>query len=288
MNGAGTQVYLNGEFLPLEQARVSVMDRGFLFGDGVYEVIPAYGGKPFRLEEHLARLDNSLAEIRMRPPLDRAAWAEILDRLTAQFPGRDQSIYLQVTRGPADERNHVIPATVTPTLFVMTSLLTPPPADMEARGIAAITLDDIRWRLCHIKAITLLANVLLKEDARERGATEAILVRDGFATEGAASNLFLVEGESITTPPKSRHLLPGITRDLVLELARDDGLTCREETIAVDRLAGADEIWMTSSTREIMPVVLLDGKPVGKGVPGPVFRAIDSLYAGYKERIRAS
>ena len=288
MNGAGTQVYLNGEFLPLEQARVSVMDRGFLFGDGVYEVIPAYGGKQFRLEEHLARLDNSLAEIRMRPPLDRAAWAGILDRLTAQFPGQDQSIYLQVTRGPADERNHVIPKTVTPTLFVMTSLLTPPPADMEARGIAAITLDDIRWRLCHIKAITLLANVLLKEDARERGATEAILVRDGFATEGAASNLFLVEGASIATPPKSRHLLPGITRDLVLELARDDGLTCREEAIALDRLAGADEIWMTSSTREIMPVVLLDGKPVGKGVPGPMFRAIDSLYARYKERIRAS
>ncbi len=288
MNGAGTQVYLNGEFLPLEQARVSVMDRGFLFGDGVYEVIPAYGGKPFRLEEHLARLDNSLAEIRMGPPLDHAGWTVILGRLTAQFPGRDQSLYLQVTRGPADERNHVIPATVTPTLFAMTSLLTPPPADIEARGIAAITLDDIRWRLCHIKAITLLANVLLKEDARERGATEAILVRDGFATEGAASNLFLVEGESIATPPKSRHLLPGITRDLVLELARDGGLTCREEAIAADRLAGADEIWMTSSTREIMPVVLLDGKRVGNGVPGRMFRAIDSLYARYKQGIRAS
>ena len=288
MSTVKTNVYLDGEFLPLEAARISVMDRGFLFGDGVYEVIPAYGGRLFRLHEHLARLDNSLAEIRITPTLKADEWGRILDKLTSQLPGQDQSIYLQVTRGPSSERNHNIPEVVTPTIFAMTTPLAPPDPDMASRGIAAITLDDIRWRLCNIKAITLLANVLLKDDARRHGATEAILIREGRATEGAASNLFVIEGGTIATPPKSRYLLPGITRDLVLELARDAGIPFREEEIEAGRLASADEIWLTSSTREIMPVTRLDDRPVGNGIPGPMYERLNRLYAGYKAELKRS
>ena len=288
MNTVRPNVYLDGQFLPLESARVSVMDRGFLFGDGVYEVIPAYGGRLFRLHEHLARLDNSLKEIRITPPLRAEEWGQILSELTSQLPGQDQSVYLQVTRGPSGERNHNIPDAVTPTIFAMTTPLGPPDPDMAVRGIAAITLDDIRWRLCNIKAITLLANVLLKDEARQRGAVEAILIREGRATEGAASNLFVIEDGMIATPPKSRYLLPGITRDLVLELARDAEIPFREEEITADRLSSADEIWLTSSTREIMPVTRLDGHPVGKGIPGPMYQTLNRLYAGYKERIKRS
>ena len=288
MSDSKRNVYLNGEFLPLEAARISVMDRGFLFGDGVYEVIPAYAGKLLRLHEHLKRLENSLAGIRMSSPLERQVWEQILGELTSQFPGKDQSIYLQVTRGPADERNHNIPDVVTPTVFAMTSLMSPADPEIAAHGISAVTLDDIRWRLCNIKAITLLANVLLKQAAKDKQAAEAILIREGQATEGAASNLFVIESGIISTPPKSRHLLPGITRDLVLELARHSEIPVREEAIAEERLLSADEVWLTSSTREIMPVTTIDGRPVGDGVPGPMFVRLNRLYADYKALIKRS
>jgi D-alanine transaminase len=286
MSDSKHNVYLNGEFLPLEAARISVMDRGFLFGDGVYEVIPVYAGKLLRLREHLARLENSLAEIRMSNPLELGEWEQLLEKLTSQFPGKDQSVYLQVTRGPAEERNHNIPDAVTPTIFAMTSLMSAADPSVATQGIAAVTLDDIRWRLCNIKAITLLANVLLKQEAMDRKAAEAILVRDGWATEGAASNLFIVEGETISTPPKSRHLLPGITRDLVLELAQRARIPVCEEEIKEERLLAADEVWLTSSTREIMPVTQINGRPIGKGVPGPMFARLNRLYADYKEAIK--
>ncbi len=191
---ADSLVYLNGQFLPMAEARVPVMDRGFLFGDSVYEVIPVYGGHLFRLDHHLDRLDNSLAAIEMANPVSRPAWKELLGRLVAQRPGEDQSVYLQVTRGPAEKRDHAIPPMVSPTVFAMTNPLAPIDPAVAEQGIAAITLPDLRWLRCDIKATTLLANVLARQRAKEQGAMEAILLRDGLALEGAASNLFVVKG----------------------------------------------------------------------------------------------
>jgi D-alanine transaminase len=275
-------VYLNGSFVPLEEARISVLDRGFLFGDGVYEVIPIYGGRPLRLEEHLRRLENSLRGIRMAPPLQQAEWEAIFMRLVQGK--HDQAIYLQVTRGVAPRRDHAIPEEVSPTVFAMCSPITP----SSVSGIRAITLDDIRWQWCHIKAITLLPNVLLRQTAADRDCGEAILVRNGYVTEGTASNVFAVIGGIIVTPPKSAELLPGVTRDLVLELAQADGLATRERAISLPELRRAEEIWVTSSTREILPVVELDGQKVGSGQPGPLGERIIALYQGFKQRLQAA
>ena len=280
MELGSSPVYLNGTFVPLSEAKVSVMDRGFLFGDGVYEVIPVYGGRPLRLAEHLTRLANSLAAIRMPPPLDNAEWAAIFDRLIQGT--HDQSIYLQVTRGAAPKRDHAIPPGIEPTVFAMCTPIAPLPTE----GIRAVTVDDIRWLRCDIKAITLLANVLLKQDAIDRDATEAVLVRDGFAVEGAASNLFALIDGTLVTPPKGRELLPGVTRDLVLELALEHGIAATERPIALAELRTAPEIWLTSSTREIMPVIELDGIPVGAGAPGELWAAVHGHYRTYKEKLR--
>ncbi len=279
-------VYLNGSFLPADEARVSVLDRGFLFGDGVYEVVPAYGGHLLRLPHHLQRLAQSLAGIRLPNPLDDEAWRAMLEELVARNGGGDQSVYLQVTRGVADRRDHAFPSDVVPTLFAMSTPMAPPAAEQYESGFKAVTLEDIRWQHCNIKAITLLPNVLLRQEAIDRGAAEAILVRDGLATEGAASNLFVVEGDTLITPPTGPQLLPGITRDLVLELARANAIPAREEEIPEGRLRGADEVWLTSSTREIVPVTSLDDSPVGLGRPGPVWRRMRELYQTYKERVR--
>ncbi|WP_041069974.1 D-amino acid aminotransferase [Thiolapillus brandeum] len=279
-------LYLNGEFIPEDQARVSVMDRGFLFGDGVYEVIPAYAGLPFRLREHLDRLNNSLAAIRMTPPLDHEQWSQILHRLLQQRGSEDQQIYLQITRGAYGKRLHAIPEQVQPTLMAMASPINRRDPELVARGMSVITLEDIRWQRCDIKAITLLANILAQSQAREEGADEAILVRDGLANEGTASNLFMVKEGLVITPPKSTHLLPGITRDLVLELAMEDGIPYAEASISADELESADEIWITSSTKEVMPVTRLNGKPVANGLPGPMWERMDALYAACKERLR--
>ena len=279
-------VYLNGEYLPAGEACVSVFDRGFLFGDGVYEVIPAYGGRLFRLEAHLHRLGNSLSAIRIENPFDHTEWQEILETLLQQHGGSDQAVYLQITRGVSPKRDHAFPDGIRPTVFASASPVPPAAKDARDNGISAITLDDIRWQMCHIKAITLLPNVLLKQQAREAGSDEAILIRDGEATEGAASNLFIVEEDRLVTPPTGPCLLPGITRDLVLELARANDVPCREEAISRERLAHADEVWLTSSTREIMPVCQLDGRPVGLGRPGPVWRRLRALYQDYKEKVR--
>ena len=279
-------IYLDGEYLPLEQARVSVLDRGFLFGDGVYEVIPAYGGTPFRLKEHLRRLDHSLAAIRMGPPLKHAQWLAIFTRLLDQLGEADQQIYLQVTRGAYDRRLHAIPEEVRPTVLVMAGPLSQRDPELVRQGMSVVTLEDIRWQRCDIKAITLLANILAQQEARDQGAQEALLVRDGLVTEGTASNFFLVKDGLILTPPKSNHLLPGITRDLVLELAMDAGLPCAEAGIRVEDLEQADEIWITSSTKEVMPVTRLDGRPVANGRPGPMWERMNGLYAACKTRLR--
>lgn len=278
-------VYLNGCFLPIEQAQVSVLDRGFIFGDGVYEVIPAYGGHPLRLKHHLQRLQNSLDSIRLKNPNNDDEWSSIVTSVIEKNDGADQYIYLQVTRGVA-KRDHGFPGDTKPTVFVMSSPLLPVNEELLTNGVSAITLDDIRWRYCSIKTTALLPNVLLRQQAVEQDAAEAILVRDGEVTEGAASNLFIVLNGVIITPPKSNLLLPGITRDLVVELARHHGLTCEERSITADELKMAEEIWVTSSTKEILPVTILDGHPVGSGKPGEVWQQMISFYQENKQRLR--
>jgi D-alanine transaminase len=280
-------VYLNGEFLPLCEARISVLDRGFLFGDGVYEVIPAYGGRPFRLAEHLQRLRRSLDAIRLSNPHSDENWRHLLQELLARNPGDDQGIYLQITRGAAPKRDHAIPTGVAPTVFAMCSPILPPSPRIAAEGIGAISREDSRWLRCDIKAITLLANVLLRQQAADENALEAILIRDGQVTEGAASNLFLVRGGCIATPPKSQLLLAGITRDLVLELARAQGLPWEERPIAAAELDQAEEIWLSSSTRELLPVTRLNGQAVANGRPGPIWQRMNGYYQDYKARLRA-
>jgi D-alanine transaminase len=278
-------VYLNGDFLPIEQAHVSVLDRGFIFGDGVYEVIPAYGGHPLRLKHHLQRLQNSLDAIRLNNPRSEEEWSAIITSLIEQNEGEDQYIYLQVTRGVA-KRDHRFPDGNSPTVFVMSSPLLPVDSELLKQGVSAITLDDIRWRYCSIKTTALLPNVLLRQQAVEKDAAEAILVRDDEVTEGAASNLFIVLNGVIITPPKSNLLLPGITRDLVVELAQHHQLPCEEHSISADELKQAEEIWVTSSTKEILPITTLDGKPVGNGQPGSIWQKMFQFYQENKQRLR--
>jgi D-alanine transaminase len=278
--------YLNGTFLPLDQAQVSVMDRGFLFGDGIYEVIPVYNGKLFRLAHHLRRLQNSLDGVRIGNPLTDSEWTEVLAGLVARNAGSEQAIYLQVTRGVAAKRDHAFPVDIRPTVFAMS---TPAPAVLDIaseRGIKAVTLPDIRWQQCDIKAITLLPNVLLRQQAIDADTAEAILIKNGYATEGAASNIFIVHNGVLITPPKGPSLLPGITRDLVLELAAANGIPFREAGITEQTLGQAEEIWVTSSTREISPVTHLNDSMVGNGQPGPFWQRMIRLYQDYKEALR--
>ena len=268
-----------------------VLDRGFIFGDGVYEVIPVFGAHPFRLDEHLRRLENSLDEVRIPNPHTRAQWAVLVQGLIDENGGGDQSLYLQVTRGPA-ARDHALPKKTVPTVFAMSNPLRTPAVETLKEGIKAIILDDIRWARCHIKAISLLPNILLRQTALDADAAEAILIRDGYATEGAASNLFAVfdkkSGGVLVTPPKGPRLLPGITRDVILELAETHGIAHREADIRREDLAHASEIWVTSSTKEILPVTTLDGEPVGEGRPGPVFQKMYTLYQTNKPRLQDS
>lgn len=277
-------VYLNGEFLPLGEARVSVLDRGFLFGDGVYEVIPVYAGRLFRLEQHLRRLAQSLAAIRLANPLPPAQWHAMLGELVQRNGGGDQSLYLQVTRGAA-RRDLAFPPETTPTLFAMSTPVALETGEAEA-GIAALVVADIRWQLCNIKAITLLPSVLLRQQAIEQGAQEAIMLRDGRLTEGAASNVFIVRHDTVITPPHSAHLLPGITRDLVVELCRAHAIPCVEREVSETELRGAQEVWITSSPKGVIPVVRLDHAVVGDGQPGPLWRRVSQLYRRYQQAFR--
>ena len=278
--------YLNGDFQPLQEARVSVLDRGFLFGDGIYEVIPVYGGRLFRLSRHLARLRNSLDGVRIGNPLTDAQWETLLTELVTRNGGGDQAVYLKVTRGADSRRDHAFPTGIAPTVFAMSSPLPVPRDPGSVSGVAAITLADIRWKLCNIKAITLLPNVLMRQQAIDAGSVEAILINDGYAIEGAASNLFLVRHGVILTPPLSNALLPGITRGLILELAAGNAMPYREAAIPETDLHAADEIWLTSSTREISPVILLDDRPVGDGRPGPQWQKMMGLYQDYTAAVR--
>lgn len=274
-------IYLNGQYLPIADAKISVMDRGFLFGDGVYEVIPVYAGKLFRLQDHLDRLDNSLNSIRLANPHNHEQWGNLLSPLLK--PGIDQSVYLQVTRGVAPKRDHAFPQDISPTVFAMVSGINP--HIDEHNGPKAISLDDIRWKMCDTKAVTLLANVLLRQTAVERGCVESILFKDGLLTEGAASNVFAVVNGILVTPPKSPAILPGITRDVILEIAEKNNIPhCQQEITKTDVL-NASEVWITSSTREIIPIVELDGKIIGDGIPGPVWKSFFKLFQDYKKSL---
>lgn len=281
MTSSARIAYLNGDFLPIDQARISPLDRGFIFGDGVYEVIPVYSGVPFRLEEHLRRLTDSLDAIHIRQPLSDGDWQQLIKRLIERNGGGDQSLYLQITRGVA-ERDHAFPAATAPTVFAMSKPLPTP----QQSPVKAITLEDVRWQWCHIKATALLANLLLRQQAIEAGCHEAILIRNGWLTEGAASNVFIVKAGKIKTPAKSQAILPGITRDVIVEIGQRHGLDIEETNISQQELLDADEIWITSSTKELAPVVELDGRAVGNGQPGPVCKQLQSLFDDFKMQLR--
>lgn len=280
--------YLNGVFLPLADAKVSALDRGFVFGDGVYEIVPVYSGKPFRLDEHLRRLQASLDGIRLANPHGIAEWRERILQLVAQQDFADQSVCIQVTRGaPASAplRDHPFPKDVPPTVFMFAQpLVTASPAQ-KAAGARAVTAVDNRWLRCNIKAISLLANVLLRQQAVDADCAETVLLRDGFLTEGAASNIFVVKDGVLRSPPPSNLMLTGITYDVVLELAAAHGIPHELRAIPEAEVRNADELWMTSSTREIMPIVQLDDAPVGAGVPGSLAQRMDRLYQTFKQEV---
>ena len=286
MNDTTNTVYLNGEYLPVEQAKVSVLDRGFLYGDGVYEVIPVFGGRPLRLQQHLTRLDNSLGRISLDNPLSDDQWRQVFDNLLTSNPGDDRAIYLQVSRGVYPKRDLSIKQDYPATVFVMVMPVSKPDVARVSRGIAAITVEDFRWQACDIKSTSLVANVMLKQQAAAAGVEDAILVRGGRVTEGTASNVFIVRDGVLITPPLGSQLLSGITRDLVIEIAATANILIEERDLREDELFAADEIWMTSSTREIAPVIMLNGEQVGDGSPGPVWQKVMALYQQCKDDLK--
>jgi len=277
-----TLCYLNGEYLPLARASVSVLDRGFVFGDGVYEVLPVYGRRIFRFDEHMQRLERSLGKIRIANPLARGQWLERCRRLVAAQPADDQLIYVQVTRGVA-LRDHAMPAGLAPTVFLMTSPMRPPTAEQRHHGVACVSARDFRWERGDIKTVSLLPAVLARQMSADHGAAETILFRDGFLTEASASNVWVVHEGALLGPPKSEHLLEGIRYDLLRELCEEEGIAYNLRPIPEADVSAADELLLSSATKEILPVTTLDGDPVGhgalRGKPGPVYAR---LYAAYQ------
>ncbi len=286
MNNSENIVYLNGHFLPAEQATISVMDRGFLFGDGVYEVIPVFGNKLLRLEEHLHRLQNSLRRISLPNPHSNDEWSKIFSDLLAKNAGEDRAVYLQISRGVYEKRDLAIRPEYASTIFAMVLHVTPPDIEVVSAGISVITVNDFRWGACDIKSTSLVANVMLRHQASEANVDDAILIRNGMVSEGTASNVFIVKDDVLITPPVGRELLPGITRDLVIEIAKNNTILVEERGIREAELFDADEIWMTSSTREIAPVISLNGEMVASGVAGPMWKRVMDLYQQYKQQLR--
>ena len=278
-------IYLNGEFMPISEAKVSVMDRGFLFGDGVYEVIPVYSKKPFRLAEHLKRLQASLDGIQLGNPHSEAQWTTLIGRIIEAADYPDQQVYLQITRGADDKRNHAFPKVVRPTVFMMSEPLLPPPQELREQGIAAVSAADNRWLRCDLKSISLLANCLLRQRAVEAGCAETLLFRDGFLSEGAASNIFVVNNGVLLAPTKNHLMLAGITYDVILELAQAHSLKHEVRDILEAEVRAASELWMTSSTKEVLPIVSLDGRPIGNGKPGQVFEQMYGWYQAFKQSV---
>ena len=277
-------IYLNGEFMPLAEARIPVLDRGFIFGDGVYEVIPVYSRHPFRLAEHLKRLQHSLAGIRLTNPMPDTEWTTLIHDIVARNQGDDQSIYLQITRGVA-RRTHEFPQDVKPTVFMMSTPLVTPPREQVENGVACITATDFSWLKCDVKSVSLLGNCLLKQMAVDAGVAEVVMFRDGCLTEAAASNVLIVRDDVLLAPPKSHLILPGITYDVVLEIAGANRIPLESRVISEQEVRTAQEIWLTSSTKEVLAVTMLDGHVVGDGKPGAVFRRMHALYQDYKQTV---
>lgn len=277
--------YLNGAFLPLKEARVSPLDRAFLYADSVYEVLPVYRGRPFRLAHHCARLNRSLREIRMAPPHSDAEWADIIGGLANRNGGGDLYVYVQVTRGAEYGRNHQIPSGIAPTIF---GFAAPLPANTDAlltEGMSAITIEDLRWGRCDIKSTALLPNVLAKQDATDANVNEAILIRDGLMMEGSSTTIHVIRDGTLCVPPDSRRVLPGTTRNVVLELAQRAGIPERWTEISKEDLFAADEVWLGAATREVIAVTRIDGRAIGSGKPGPLWRKVYDLFQGYKQEL---
>ena len=275
-------VYLNGAITPLSQAMVPVLDRGFIFGDGIYEVIPIYDRKPFRGAQHLARLLRSLESIGIANPHDTAGWNALIDKVVSANGLADQMVYIQVTRGVA-KRSHAFPADAVPTVFIMSNPLVPPDAVARANGVACVTMEDNRWLHCQIKSTSLLGNVLAAQNAAENKVVESILFRGGYLTEGSSSNVWIVKNGKLSAPPKDNLILEGIRYGLMEELCADAGIEFSSRKITRDEVFRADEIMLTSASKEILPVVTLDGKTIGTGSPGPIFA---TLYAEYQKAKR--
>ena len=278
-------VYLNGKFLPLDEAKISVLDRGFIYGDGVYEVVPVYQRQPYRLRPHLIRLQHSLDGIRLANPHREAEWEAIIHKLIAMQPFDDQGVYLQVTRGAA-KRDHAFPPDAIPTVFLMSNPLPVLSREQIEGGVAVVTAADERWLRCDLKTISLLGNVLARQFAVDRGAVETVMFRDGHLTEASASNVLIVKGGTIFAPPKDNLILPGITYDAALELARQGGLPFAIRPVTKEEALSADEMWLSSSTKEVLAVSTLDGRPFASGKPGPVYRRMYALFQESKPKPR--
>jgi D-alanine transaminase len=277
--------YLNGDYLPLAEARVSPLDRAFLFGDAVYEVLPVYASRPFRVREHLDRLNRSLASIRMSAPLSHADWAQLCQELIARNSARDAYLYLQVTRGAEFGRNHAWPEDLKPTLFAYVTALEPVSPSFLEQGVSAVTAADTRWARRDIKSTALLANILLKKLSADAGAFETIMLENGELTEGSSTTVHVVKGGVIHTPPNGHHILPGTTRDVVTELAARLSVRCESGRVAEATLRAADEIWLAFATRGVLPVTTLDGAAVGGGKPGPIFKRMSAAFADYTREL---
>jgi D-alanine transaminase len=277
--------YLNGTRLPLEDARISPLDRGFLYSDGAYEVMPVYGGRPFRFEAHRERMTRSLAEIRMSDPHTPGQWREILGTLIAANGGGEQYVYWQVTRGAENGRNHAPLPDIPRTVFAFCAPFPAlPPALLES-GMACVSAEDTCWARCDIKSVSLLANVLLRQLAVDANAAETILLRGGELMEASSSAVHVVVRGEVRTPPRSLRILPGTTRSVVEEMAARAGIPCRSVPVSESEMRGADEIWLSSATREVVPVTTLDGRPVGSGKPGSLWRRVYDELQGYKREL---
>ncbi len=276
-------VFLDGEFIPLREAKVSVLDRGFIFGDGVYELIPVYAGEPFRLPHHLARLQHSLDGIGLANPHTDAQWEALVRKLIGRQPFANQGVYFQVTRGVA-KRDHTFPKDVPPTIFMMSNPLATPSRDAVLQGVAVVTADDNRWHRCDLKTISLIGNVLMRQLAADHDAIETVMFRDGHLTEASASNVLIVSGGTIVVPPKDNLILPGITYDATMEFAREAGIPMAVRPVPKAEALAADEMWLSSSTKEVLAITTVDGKPFAGGRPGPVFRRMWEIFQAKKPK----
>jgi len=279
--------HFNGKLLPLDRISISPLDRGFIFGDGVYEVIPVYEGVALRAREHFERLQRSMDAIGLANPRSIDEWIAAVDALLAHHPG-NQSVYIQVTRGAPAKRDHVIPQGLEPTVFMMCQPLATPSREAVEDGVACVTARDFRWEKCHIKSTSLLGNVLARQISVEAGAIETIMLRDGLLTEASASNVFVVKDGAVAAPPRDNLILMGITYDLVVALAAQGAVRLEIRPVTEAELRAADEIWLSSSTKEVLAVTTLDGKPVGGGKPGPLFRRMHALYQEHKARLKGT